>query len=221
MRSCKPAAGADARSPQDYAVHTNMHDAYQVKRRISHGVRTSMRFAYKYAWVHTRRSDLVCDMHTLGIRFAYKYASCIPRRSDLVCMMHIEICVLHTSMHGCIFSPRLCNTRFRSSGFSACRKSQLKQLCCCTALTCNGNWNFRGGGRRVVPPPRERRRRRRASVPHRQTRARDARRAARGYPRASLAFHDFRGAQGRSKASSAARRTKAAPRPPAGFVGPL
>lgn len=75
-----------------------MHTAYQVRRRISHGVRTSMRFAYlyacripgqarvlrfgmrfayKYAWVHTQGSDLVCNMHTLGIRFAYKYASCI------------------------------------------------------------------------------------------------------------------------------------------------
>ena len=159
--------GASARARN--AAHTSTHDAYQVGRRISHGVRTSMRFsylyayripgqarvprfgmrfAYKYAPVHTQGSDLVCNLHTPGIRFAYKYAICIPRRSDLVCNLHIGICVLHTSMHGCIFRTRLCNKSFRRSGFSACRKSQFRQLRCCTALTCkdSGEWSVRGRG---------------------------------------------------------------------------
>lgn len=102
-------------------------------------LRFGMRFAYKYALVHTQGSDLVCKMHTLGIRFAYKYAFCIPQRSDLVCGLNIEVCVSHTSMHRCIFRTRLCNKGFRRSGFSACRKSQFRQLRCCTALTCKGS----------------------------------------------------------------------------------
>lgn len=112
-------------------------------------LRFGMRFAYKYALVHTQGSDLVCKMHTLGIRFAYKYAFCIPQRSDLVCGLNIEVCVSHTSMHRCIFRTRLCNKGFRRSGFSACRKSQFRQLRCCTALTCKDSGALDGRGRRV------------------------------------------------------------------------
>lgn len=144
-------------------LRTCMHVAYQVRRASCGSVcvlHTSMRGCIRKAltwYAICIRSVFVSHTSMLP---AYKYAPCIPGQSVVqkgcvqVCALHtrsegvfrmacIQVCVSHTSMHRCILSARLCNKSFRRSGFSACRKSQFRQLRCCTALTCKGSgaWN--------------------------------------------------------------------------------
>ena len=68
-----------------------------------------------------------------GTHFAYLYAYTLTQRSDLGLFRYAY---QHICTHIGIFFG-LCRTRrFRRSSFSACRKSQFRQLRCRTSLTC-------------------------------------------------------------------------------------